>query len=121
MSSVSNLEVDRPREWINGALAMILFVSPWALGFADTVAAAWTAWVTGVVLAVLVVAAVLRFAEWEVWAAMLVGLWLIMSPWVVGFTSTTAAQWTHLVIGILVAAIAAWEVWSVRHQNPTTT
>jgi hypothetical protein len=42
------------------------------------------------------------------------------SPWIVGFAAITFAMWVHVVLGLLVAAAAAWELWAVRHQPPAT-
>ena len=45
---------------------------------------------------------------------MLHHLWTMVAPWVLGFVGTnTAATQAHFVIGILVAALAAWELWKV--------
>ena len=41
-------------EWITMALAVWLFISPWALGFAHVRRAAWDAWIVGVVVFLLV-------------------------------------------------------------------
>jgi uncharacterized membrane protein HdeD (DUF308 family) len=49
-------------EYVHIALGVLLFVSPWALGFADLGGASWTAWILGV-LAVLVGAAALPEAN----------------------------------------------------------
>lgn len=40
-------------EWINGILAIWLFISPWVLGFADVPRAGWDAWAVGVVVFIL--------------------------------------------------------------------
>ncbi len=37
-------------EWLNMALAVWLFISPWVLGFAHVRRAAWDAWGVGVVV-----------------------------------------------------------------------
>jgi hypothetical protein len=37
-------------------------------------------------------------------------------PWVLGFQDTTAMT-VHVIIGIIVAALAAVELW-IMHQNP---
>src|SRR5437868_6128331 len=50
-----------PAEWITVVLGVVLFISPWILGFAGVMAAAWTAWIIGV----LFVAA----AGWTLWEA----------------------------------------------------
>jgi hypothetical protein len=121
MSPVMKLDVERSREWLNLVLAVILFVSPWVLGFAGETAAAWTAWGTGIVIGALAVAAIMRFQEWEAWASLVLGLWLAISPWLVGFADVLAARWTDVVLGLLSAAIAAWEVWFVRSHKSATT
>jgi hypothetical protein len=48
MSKVGGLEL------IPAVLAVIVFVSPWLFGFASVTALAWSAWVTGVLLAIAV-------------------------------------------------------------------
>jgi hypothetical protein len=121
MSSVVRSKAEHVQDWVNLVLAVILFVSPWVLGFAAETAAAWTAWGTGVVIAVLAVAAIVQFAEWEEWANGILGLWLVLSPWIVGFTNIVVAQWTHVVLGLLVAAVAGWELWFVRFDKSATT
>jgi hypothetical protein len=35
------------------------------------------------------------------------GLWLIISPFVLGYSSLTAATWGSIIVGIIIAAIAA--------------
>ncbi|MGH4013403.1 MAG: SPW repeat domain-containing protein [Pseudonocardiaceae bacterium] len=48
-------------EYVHIALGVLLFISPWVLGYADLVGAAWTSWVIGA-LAVLVGAAAVPVA-----------------------------------------------------------
>ena len=49
-------------EYVHIALGVLLFVSPWVLGFAELGGASWTAWILGV-LAVIVGAAALPEAS----------------------------------------------------------
>jgi hypothetical protein len=44
-------------EWAHVAFGVLLFVAPWAFGYADLMAAAWTSWVVGVVTLVVGLAA----------------------------------------------------------------
>jgi hypothetical protein len=50
----------------------------------------------------------------EEWLNLVVGLWVLAAPWVLGFANTTA-MWVHVMIGVIVAAIAAIELWMMRH------
>jgi hypothetical protein len=37
-------------EWLTLIVGVLLFISPWVLGFAAVTAAAWTAWIIGILL-----------------------------------------------------------------------
>jgi hypothetical protein len=104
-------------DWINLILAVLLFISPWVLGYTGT-AAMTNALIAGVVIAILAIAALVSFAKWEEWVNLIVGLWVLISPWVLGFTAATAALWSHVVIGIVVAVLAAVELWLVAQDSP---
>lgn len=90
------------------------FISPWAIGFAG--APAWNAWIVGIVLAVLALAALAAFAEWEEWANLALGLWLIAAPWLLGFEANVNALWTHVILGVLAAAVSGWAIWDCRQK-----
>ena len=93
----------------NLILGGILFFSPWLFSFAAG-AQTQNAVIAGVVIAVLSIAALAAFAVWEEWLNLIVGLWLIISPWVLKFQDTTAMR-VDVAIGIVVAVLAAVEIW----------
>ncbi|HYG88357.1 MAG TPA: SPW repeat protein [Azospirillum sp.] len=103
---------------INLIAGAILFLAPWLFGFSGDAPAAWTAWITGAVIFLLAAAALAAFAVWEEWGNLLVGIWAIISPWIVGFSGDIAAMWSHVILGIVVAAFAAWELWMVQRAPP---
>ena len=63
----------------------------------------------------LAVAALAAFAVWEEWLSLIAGLWLVGSPWVLGFEDSDTVR-VYLVTGTIVAAMAAFKVWLV-HQG----
>jgi hypothetical protein len=67
----------------NLILGAFLFLSPWIFTFPGP--ASQNAYVSGLAIAVLSIAALAAFAVWEEWVNLLVGLWLILSPWAFGF------------------------------------
>jgi hypothetical protein len=99
----------------NLILGAILFFSPWMFGF-DAGRASGNAHIAGVIIAVLAIAALAAFAIWEEWLNLIVGLWTLVSPWVLGFQGTRAMTVTA-VIGAAVAILAAIELW-IMYQNP---
>ncbi|MCA1368520.1 SPW repeat protein [Bradyrhizobium sp. BRP14] len=111
------MENKKPQDWMNLILAVALFVSPWLLGFATESVPAWSAWIGAVVLGALALATLTVFSEWEEWANMVFGIWLVVAPWLLDVATNVNARWTHVVLGLLVAAISAWALWDER-QNP---
>jgi len=108
------------RQWrdaINLVLAVWLFVSPWVLGYQGMGDATWNAWVLAAIIAVASVSALVAFHEWEEWVTALLGLWLVVSPWLVGFADVAAAMWNQIVIGVIVGGLALSSVWTSRHRD----
>ena len=104
---------------VNAALGVILLVSPWLIGFEAEQLATWTAIIGGAVIAIMAVAAFVRLLELEEWINLVVGLCVAASPWLIGFTAVARAAWTHIIIGALVALLAAFELWRMRGTPPT--
>jgi SPW repeat len=103
----------------NLILGAVLFVSPWIFGF-DAGKASQNANITGIAIAALAIAALAAFAVWEEWLNLVVGLWALVSPWVLGFQGTTAMT-VHVVIGAAVAILAAIELWLLSQHPPRLT
>jgi hypothetical protein len=99
----------------NLVLGAVLFFSPWMFGF-EAGKISENANITGLVIAIIAIAALAAFAVWEEWLNLIVGLWALVSPWVLGFQGTTAMT-VHVVIGLAVAVLAAIELW-IMSQNP---
>jgi SPW repeat len=76
-----------------------------------------TASTVGIVIAVLSIAALAAFAVWEEWLNLIAGLALIVSPWLLGFQNSDAMT-IDVVIGALVAVLAAFEVWTLQGRSP---
>ena len=77
--------------------------------------AARTAWVGGVIIFVMGVAALMQFAEWEEWVALIVGALVIIAPWVLRFATVHVAMWSCVVLGAIVALSSISEIWTVHH------
>ena len=103
----------------NLILGAFLFVSPWIFGF-DAGRASENAIIAGIAIAVLAIAALAAFAVWEEWLNLIVGLWTLVSPWVLGFQGTTAMT-VHVIVGAAVAVLAAVELWLLSQHPPRLT
>ena len=105
---------------VNLMLGAWLFVTPWIFDFADG-AAGWNAWIFGALIALVAFAALMVFTELEEWANLLLGLWVIVAPWNLGFSGTKAAFANHLIVGIAVVVLAAIELWVTYRKPPHVT
>lgn len=99
--------------------AILLALSPWMLGFPYETAAV-NAWASGLVLGLVSVMALLAYSEWEEWVDLAVGLWILVSPWVLGFDAGSAASKVHVMIGSVVTVLAAVELWKEHHAGATS-
>jgi SPW repeat len=106
MSDLSNAKLCDVGNLILGA---ILIVFPWAFGFAPG-SQSENGLVTGLVLVAVSIAALTAFAVWQEWVNLIVGLWLIVSPWILSFQSVEAVR-IEVTIGIIVAVFAKNELW----------
>jgi hypothetical protein len=111
-------------EWTNAKfcdlanlfLGAILLLAPWTFAFAGGLQSQ-NAVISGIAIAVLAIAALAAFASWEEWLNLILGLWVLVSPWVLGFQGTTAMT-VHVTIGIAVAVLAAIELWLMNQYPP---
>lgn len=109
---------ERVCDVLNLVLGAFLLFSPWIFGFASG-AQSQNAMISGIVIVILSIGALAAFAVWEEWLNLIVGLWVLVSPWVLGFANTTAAQ-VAIVVGILVSVIAAVELWMMHRTGRVT-
>ncbi|TAN01035.1 MAG: hypothetical protein EPN45_13340 [Rhizobiaceae bacterium] len=109
--------------WPNGLtliLGVWLFISPWVLANAPGGNWAWDAWIVGAVVALLSIAALVQLAQWEDWVSLILGAWLFISPWVLGFyASMHSMAWNAYIIGALIFLIGIWGVVAARQAETT--
>ena len=124
MTNIWKKLTDNWQDCASLVLGVWLLLSPWALGFTGVDAALWNAVLFGVLIAVMAIMALIDFHEWEEWADMAIGLWLIASPWVLGFATMVtgaeggayAATVNVVVVGALTFGMAAWSLRDHRHR-----
>jgi hypothetical protein len=92
----------------NGLLGVWIVMSPWALGFQDVPVAMTNAAVVGAALVAAALRAIFVPRAWEEWTEAVLGVWLIASPWLLGFSLHPEALMTTLLTGSAVMALALW-------------
>ncbi len=100
----------RWQDTLNLLIGVWLFISPWVVGFAASdVAAAWNAWILGVAIVVFSAIAVSMPRAWEEVINILLGIWMVISSWVIG-VAYRAAGTNAVIVGLLVILFAAWAI-----------
>lgn len=132
-------------KWQDGSilvLAGFLFLSPWIFGIATQSSSSWNAWIVGIGF----VPFLLRtfapppgayankcahegagIAWWQklldschlshiAKEELVVGAWLLVAPWILGFAASGAAAWTAWIVGLLIVALAVWKLRELHGQ-----
>ncbi|MEK9971596.1 MAG: SPW repeat protein, partial [Ferrovibrio sp.] len=101
----------RWQDWANMALGLLLAASPWLLRFTGLEAATLNAVIIGGLVFALSALALTLLDRWEAYISGMLGIWAILSPWLIGFTAYGMAVAAHVALGALVVVIAAIEIW----------
>ena len=96
-------------DWVNVILGMWLIASPWLLTVAaGDRPAGRSSWSVGVGIVTLAFFAMYKPAVWGDAVGVILGAWLIASPWMLGFASAAAPAANAVIIGTLVICYALW-------------
>jgi hypothetical protein len=107
----TKLRVRRWQDWSNLVLGAWLFFSPWLIQYpSDTLNATWNAHIVGAAIVLFAALAVYMPRIWEEGLNVVLGIWTIISPWVLGFASYRNVTTNAVIVGVLVTALAAWAI-----------
>jgi hypothetical protein len=120
---MSNLkERETAPDVYNLFLAAVLFLSPWLFRLTNEPGKV-DLWVAGGIIAIASLAAIIAYRDWEEWVNVLASVWLIASPWLLGFAHTRAM---HISIGmgvviLLLALLDLFLHYEKRHPEHDVT
>ncbi|ESX71646.1 hypothetical protein X759_21545 [Mesorhizobium sp. LSHC420B00] len=96
-------------------IALWTLISPWVLVHLSmappsqiqiSAGALWNFLVVGLIMMVISIAQLMASTIWEGRINAAVGIWLIVSPWVVGFGSDLVLTWNAVAVGILAVLVS---------------
>jgi hypothetical protein len=109
MNMESDTKMKRWQDLGNIILGAWLFISPWVMNYVIGMpAAAQNAYLLGLAIVIFAAVAIYIPRVWEEWINMALGIWLIVSPWVLKFNVERDVTANAVITGILVTALAAW-------------
>ncbi len=111
--------VEPPRHWQDWAswvLGLWLILSPWILMFWQQTSALEDAVVTAFLLLLVEVVTLSAFRLWEEWINVVLGVWLVVSPFMLGFTGATTIA-NFVIVGALVIILALNELREIAQDR----
>lgn len=107
------------RDVANLILGLWMLISPWPLSYIDQPTAAWNAHIVGIIVAVAAIATLIAFHKWEEWVNVVLGIWLIVSPFLLGYEMLSNALWNQIVLGIVIGVLALWTAVTSTQRGVT--
>lgn len=117
-----------PKQWpncANGVLGVWMFASPWILAFAvQGGTAARTTWFLGATILIFAGIAAYLPKAWEEVINILLGIYVLASPWAGSYCDQTKATTNAVIVGLLITAFGTWATltdtaiqrwWRERH------
>ena len=102
--------------WLVAVVGLWELVSPFSLGYSALTMAMWNAVIVGAVLIILAGwAALSKDANTDRnldWINTVLGLWLVVSPFILGYSATTVALWNGIIVGVVVIVLAVWAAFT---------
>lgn len=99
------------QDWADLMLGLLILLSPWLLNFTGSPAPTVNAVVVGGAVIALSALAIRHLEPWEEWLQIALGLWLILSPWLLDYDMASHARGSHVALGLLITLLAASEIW----------
>jgi hypothetical protein len=107
-------------DWLNLALGLWLFVAGLFPAAQIMDAGAWNHYIAGLAIAIVAGVAISRPQKWEEWTNLILGLWVFLAPFLLGFWEVGWSLWNHLIIGMVVAGLALWTLVQRQRMERVT-
>jgi hypothetical protein len=104
----------RWEDWCSLAFGVVILFSPAFAPIADLPLATLNALVVGFLLILLAWQELMLLETWEEPVELVLGIWLMLSPWLLGYAERIDAAALHVGLGALVGVLSLLESWQDR-------
>ncbi len=112
------IQIKHWQDLVNMLLGLCLAIAPWVMGFDTMTSPTLNAVAAGLALVALAMGALMMPRAWEEWGEAAMGLWMVLSPWILGFGMVRVAMTSTVAIGLAVLALAAWTLATDKDFAP---
>jgi hypothetical protein len=98
-------------DWAGMGLGFLIGLTPWLGGHGGGDAVMLNAMAVGLLVLVLGAFEIVDLRRWQELAELAGGLWLIASPFALGYANAGPLRYWHFALGALVCGLALLELW----------
>jgi hypothetical protein len=114
------LQIHRSWEdWGSMALGALILFSPIVAQTIDMPYVTLNAMLVGSLVILLGWQELVLLEAWEEYLELALGVWLLASPWLFGYSDLVLPTFAHAVLGGLIAVLAALELWQDQTRHAT--
>ena len=112
MSGTRLFKIHRSWEdWVSMLIGVLIGFSPWLADQQGDQAVIWNAILVGALVLILAQLEYVSLQRWQEIGEIILGLWLIASPFIFGYAEAGQLRYWHFVLGAIIALLATWELW----------
>lgn len=111
----------RGLNWVIVVVGILTIIAPFVFGFSAIATPYISNLIVGVLFVIFGLVTALsgnlgtdRTLDWIV---AVLGLWLIISPFILGLTTMVAAQWSNVVLGLIALVFGVWAAMTERQAT----
>jgi SPW repeat len=105
------------QDLVNLFLGIWAIITPWLIGNHPAGGVVADYGIAGILIAFFACAALIAFRPWQEGVNIVLGAWLLVSPWVLGFRANASLMWSAVLIGVLVIICSALVLFRKQSQN----
>ena len=105
------------QDLVNIFLGIWAVLTPWLVGHHPGAAVVADYGIIGILIAFFACAALIAFRPWQEGINIVLGAWLLVSPWVLGFEANQSVTRSAVLIGVLVIICTALALLRKGPQN----
>jgi SPW repeat len=95
-----------------------IFFAPWIIGSRGGALAIGDHIVVGILLILFAINGLAEFRRWKEWVNIVLGAWMLISPWLLHFSGLTALTWNAVISGVVVIICSCWALGEERGGKP---
>ena len=98
-------------DWVGMLIGVLIGISPWLADQQTDPVVMWNAVLVGALVLVLAQLEYVSLQRWEETGEIVLGLWLVASPFIFGYAEGGQLRYWHFILGAIIALLTTWELW----------